>query len=91
VGEHDSAAGIAGGERAGVEAQDGGDIGITGSVEVVHALMRADLVDEYRLFVYPRSSFGGRNLVREGMLEPLNLVESRSFPSGVVLLDYTRP
>src|SRR3954467_4953782 len=27
--------------------------GVTGSISVVHALMRADLVDEYRLFVYP--------------------------------------
>jgi dihydrofolate reductase len=36
-----------------LKSQPGGDIGVTGSIEIVHALMRARLVDEFRLFVYP--------------------------------------
>jgi dihydrofolate reductase len=70
---------------------DGGDLGITGSISVVHALMRADLVDEYRLFVYPVLTSRGRNLMPDGMTpQALSLTECRSFRSGVVLQVYTR-
>jgi len=69
----------------------GGEIGITGSISVVHALMRADLVDEYRLFVYPVLTSHGRNLVPDGLsMQGLTLQGSRSFRSGVALLTYTR-
>ncbi|MDQ4039882.1 MAG: dihydrofolate reductase family protein [Actinomycetota bacterium] len=75
-----------------LKATPGGEIGITGSISVVHALMRADLVDEYRLFVYPVLTSHGRNLVPDGLsMQGLRLQESRSFRSGVALLTYTRP
>jgi dihydrofolate reductase len=68
---------------------DGGDLGVTGSISVVHALMRANLVDEYRLFVYPVLSSRGRNLMPSGMTaQGLRLTECRSFRSGVVLQVY---
>ncbi|MET1006025.1 MAG: dihydrofolate reductase family protein [Propionibacteriaceae bacterium] len=68
----------------------GGEIGITGSISVVHELMRAGLVDEYRLTVYPVLTARGRNLVPDDLsMTGLTLTESRSFASGVVLLTYT--
>ncbi len=71
---------------------DGGDLGVTGSISVVHALMRADLVDEYRLFVYPVLSSRGRNLMPDGLTpQGLTLTECTSFRSGVVLQVYTKP
>ncbi len=71
---------------------DGGDLGVTGSISVVHALMRADLVDEYRLFVYPILSSRGRNLMPSGLTpQALTLTECTSFWSGVVLQIYTKP
>jgi dihydrofolate reductase len=71
---------------------DGGDLGVTGSISVVHALMRADLVDEYRLFVYPVLTSRGRNLMPGGLtLQGLRLTECTSFRSGVVLQVYTKP
>ena len=74
-----------------LKAAPGGEIGITGSISIVHALMGTDLVDEYRLFVYPVLTSRGRNLVPEGRsMQGLTLTESRSFPSGVVLLTYQR-
>jgi dihydrofolate reductase len=79
-------------EVAELKAQgDGGDLGITGSVSVVHALIRANLVDEYRLFVYPVLSSRGRNLMPDG-LSPhgLALSEVAPFRSGVVLQIYTK-
>ena len=78
-------------EVAALKATDTGEIGVTGSISVVHALMRADLVDEYRLFVYPVFTSRGRRLVPEGLsMHGLTLAEARSFPSGVAMLRYTR-
>lgn len=80
-----------GAEVAALKAQGGGDLGVTGSISVVHELMRADLVDEYRLWVYPVLTSRGRNLVPEGMsLRSLHLLAARSFRSGVTLLTYRR-
>jgi dihydrofolate reductase len=70
---------------------DGGDLGVTGSISVVHALIGADLVDEYRLFVYPVLSSRGRNLMADGAaLQGLTLADCRSFKSGIVLQVYAR-
>ena len=56
---------------------------MTGSISVVHALMRADLVDQYRLFVYPVFSSRGRNLMPSGLTpQGLTLTDCMSFRSG---------
>ena len=69
---------------------DGGELGVTGSISVVHALMQASLVDEYRLFVYPVLSSRGRNLMPSGLTpQGLTLTECTPFRSGVVLQVYT--
>jgi dihydrofolate reductase len=74
-----------------LKAQPGGEIGVTGSIEIVHDLMREDLVDEYRLFVYPVLTSRGRNLVPEGMtMGDLKLTDTCAFKSGAVLLTYLR-
>ncbi len=71
---------------------DRGELGVTGSISVVHALMRADLVDEYRLFVYPVLSSRGRNLMPDDMtVQGLALTECTPFRSGIVLQVYARP
>ncbi len=71
---------------------DGGEVGVTGSISVVHALMRAHLVDEYRLFVYPVLSSRGRNLMPSDLApQGLTLTECTPFRSGVVLQVYTKP
>lgn len=68
-----------------------GEVGITGSISVVHALLGTDLVDEVRLFVYPVLTSRGRNLVPDGLsMQGLTLRESRPFRSGIVLLTYAR-
>jgi class 3 adenylate cyclase/dihydrofolate reductase len=67
----------------------GGDIVIFGSADLVNALMRLGLIDEYRIMVFPVVLGSGKRLFRdESDLSYLQLVDSRSFRSGVVLLTY---
>lgn len=67
----------------------GRDIVATGSIRLVHDLVAAGLVDEYRLFVYPVVLGRGRRLFADGGDVPkLRLAEARPFDSGVVLLRY---
>jgi dihydrofolate reductase len=66
----------------------GKDIVTTGSITLVHWLMRENLIDAYRLFVYPVVSGHGRHLFPDGFGSKLRLAETRTFRSGVVLLFY---
>lgn len=68
--------------------QDGPDIVVHGSATLVATLMQHDLVDRYRLLVYPVVLGAGRRLFSEGASATLDLVESRAFSSGVVALIY---
>jgi len=66
-----------------------GEIGVTGSITLVHALIEARLVDEYRLFLYPVTAGRGRKMFEEATrLGSFKLREAKSFRSGVVLLTY---
>jgi dihydrofolate reductase len=74
-----------------LKAQSGADLGVTGSITLCRALIEANLVDEYRLFVYPIVLGRGRRLFSEGRdFDNLQLVEATPFQSGVVLLTYVR-
>jgi dihydrofolate reductase len=67
----------------------GQDIVVTGSITLCHALIRAGLVDEYRLFVYPVVQGRGRRLFPDGYeLPSLRLLESKSFRGGITYSRY---
>ena len=68
--------------------QDGKDLAVHGSATLVQTLMQHDLVDRYRLLVYPVVVGKGKRLFGEGVPATLKLLESRSFSSGVVALGY---
>jgi dihydrofolate reductase len=70
-----------------LKAAPGRDIVATGSVQLVHALVAAGLVDEYRLFVFPIVVGDGARLF-ETAAARLELLETRLFASGAVLLRY---
>jgi dihydrofolate reductase len=67
--------------------RSGKDIVATGSVTLVQALIAANLVDEYRLFMFPVLAGGGSRLFGTSA-GPLSLLETRRFESGAVLLRY---
>jgi dihydrofolate reductase len=73
-----------------LKAQPGKNIGIDGSSVLVHTLAEHDLIDEYSLLVYPVVLGSGKKLFPEGPSARLRLIESRPFPSGVVLMHYAR-
>ena len=77
-------------EVAALREQEGGNILVNGSGQLVHALMEHDLVDEYRLMVFPVVLGSGRRLFAdEAGRTDLRLVESRPVGSdGVVILTY---
>jgi dihydrofolate reductase len=69
--------------------QPGKNIIIDGSSALIHTLARNDLIDEYRLVVYPLALGGGKKVFPDGVRLNLRLVEARPLPSGVVLTHYT--
>jgi class 3 adenylate cyclase/dihydrofolate reductase len=74
-----------------LKAQPGGDLLVYGSADLVDELLRHDLVDEYRLLVFPVILGSGKRLFRDRIdTHHLRLVDSRTFSSGVVLLTYAR-
>ncbi|WP_375782057.1 dihydrofolate reductase family protein [Paenibacillus baekrokdamisoli] len=69
--------------------QPGKDILVFGSCSLVHTLMELDLIDEYRLMVFPVVLGSGKRLFGEGLdKKTLKLVETKTFSSGVVVLTY---
>jgi dihydrofolate reductase len=69
--------------------QEGGEIGVTGSIRLTHALFEAGVVDEIRLFVYPVIQGRGRRLFPDGFEAPrLELLEAKQFGKGVGYLRY---
>jgi dihydrofolate reductase len=68
--------------------QSGGDILVAGSAQLVQTLAQNELVDEYRLLVYPVLLGSGKRLFGDGKRAELQLRETRSFDSGVVLASY---
>jgi dihydrofolate reductase len=66
-------------EIATLKQQPGKDIVATGSISLVRSLMQDDLVDAYRLFVYPVFLGRGRRLFVEGIGAGLRLVDSGAF------------
>jgi dihydrofolate reductase len=68
--------------------QDGKDITVHGSGTLVQTLIQHDLVDRYRLLVYPVVLGKGKRLFQDGSKTNLKLVDSQTFSTGVVGLVY---
>lgn len=72
-----------------LKAGDGGPILVAGSGTLVHTLVDHDLVDEYRLMVFPVSIGGGLRLFPDSRTKTrLQLTDTKPFSSGVVVSTY---
>ena len=63
-------------------------IGMSGSVSVVRQLLAAGLLDELHLLVHPIAVRNGMRLFDEGDADPLKLISSETFETGVLNLVY---
>jgi class 3 adenylate cyclase/dihydrofolate reductase len=77
------------GEVSRVKERTDGDILVFGSAALVDSLLELDLVDEWRVMLFPIVLGSGKRLFREEQdVSHLRLVGTRVFDSGVVLLTY---
>ena len=77
------------GEVEKLKAQPGRELQVHGSTNLAQTLIAHDLVDEYRLLVYPVFLGEGRRLFeRPGLDGALRLKEAKTTGSGIVVLTY---
>lgn len=78
-------------EIARLKQQPGMDIYVSGGATLAQSLSRADLIDEYRITVYPVVLGSGNPLFGDlPAAMALKLVGTTTFDSGAVQLDYER-
>jgi dihydrofolate reductase len=69
--------------------QPGKDMLVFGSAALVDTLLEHDLIDEYRIMVFPVVVGSGKRLFKDGLdTKVLKLVDTKVFGSGVVVLTY---
>jgi dihydrofolate reductase len=73
-----------------LKAAHGKNILTDGSHQLVHELLRHDLVDGLHLLLYPLLLGGGKKLFPDGVHRSFTLKEAVPYPSGVVGLTYER-
>jgi dihydrofolate reductase len=78
-------------EVAALREEPGGEIRVWGSTVLIRTLARHDLIDEYRLMVYPIVLGTGKKLFPDGFPRTeLTVAETRPLASGVVVSTYLR-
>ena len=76
---------------AALKHEDGGDLYLIGSTRLAHALIEADMVDEYRLMIDPVIVGSGKRVFQDhGALRRLRLVERLDTTTGALLATYAR-
>ena len=71
--------------------QDGPELQVHGSGNLIQTLLEHDLVDEFWLKIFPVTLGAGKRLFDKGTLPAsYTLVESKSLPSGVIIADFER-
>ena len=68
--------------------QPGKDLVILGSGELIHSLMRRQLIDQFTVLIYPLVLGSGRRLFPDGVTTSLRLVDTKTTPAGVVVATY---
>ncbi len=71
--------------------QTGGEIQVAGSSNLLQTLLKHDLIDEFRLWVFPVMVGSGKRLFGNGTIPgAFRLVEAKASTTGVVIHRYER-
>ncbi len=74
-----------------IKQQDGPDLNVWGSSDLVQTLLRHDLVDVFWLMIYPITLGRGKRLFREGTIPAaFKVTESTVTPKGVIVVRLER-
>jgi dihydrofolate reductase len=74
-----------------LKAEDGPELQVHGSGDLIQTLLKNDLIDEFWLKTFPVALGSGKRLFAEGTMPAgLRLQDSRVSPSGVVVSSYAR-
>jgi dihydrofolate reductase len=74
---------------AALKQEDGDDVHVIGSAQLVQTLIERDLVDEFRMMIDPLVLGGGKRIFRDdGVLRPLRLVDGQVTSTGAILGTY---
>jgi dihydrofolate reductase len=69
--------------------EEGKDLPVIGSTELVQTLIEHNLIDEFQMMIDPVVVGGGKRLFREdGTLTPLRLVDSQVTTTGAIMTTY---
>jgi dihydrofolate reductase len=69
--------------------EDGGDLHVIGSSQLVRTLLAHDLVDEFRVMIDPLVLGGGKRIFGDdGVRRPLRLLEHKVTTTGAILATY---
>ncbi len=76
---------------AALKAQDGPELSVQGSGNLIQTLLQHDLVDEFRVWTFPVVIGTGKRLFGEGAVPAaLRVVDSKTSTTGVLLTTYER-
>ncbi len=71
--------------------QDGPELQVSGSGNLIQTLLKHDLIDEFRLKIFPITLGAGKRLFGDGTIPAgLKLVDSRISTTGVIVAAYER-
>ncbi len=74
-----------------LKAQDGSDLQVHGSANLIQTLLKHDLVDELWLKIFPITLGKGKRLFGEGTIPAaFTLREAKISPRGVIIASYER-
>ena len=74
-----------------IKQQDGPDLHVYGSGNLIQTLLKHDLIDEFWLKIFPVTLGDGKRLFDKGTIPAnLRLLESKITPSGVIIASYAR-
>lgn len=71
--------------------QDGPEIAVHGSANLIQTLLKHELIDEFRLFIFPVVLGTGMRLFADGAIPAgLRLIDSKTSTTGVIMATFER-